>query len=96
MLEREKRQSNIAAGIWFICLIFLTATVNKGAGGNIWENDMYISQAAVWIMIVSWFYALWAYAKAKGRSGLWAIAGVFTLLGLIVLLLLKDKHEADA
>ncbi len=30
------------------------------------------------------------YAKAKGRSPLWCVMGLFSLLGLIVLALLKD------
>lgn len=30
------------------------------------------------------------YARAKGRSPLWAVMGLFSILGLIVLALLKD------
>lgn len=36
------------------------------------------------------------YAKSKGRSGLWAILGIFSLIGFIILLVLPDKSEVKS
>lgn len=35
------------------------------------------------------------YAKGKGRSAIWAILGVFSLIGFIILLVLPDKSESQ-
>ena len=33
------------------------------------------------------------YAKAKGHSGWWGLCGLLSWLGIIVLIVLKDRHE---
>ena len=44
--------------------------------------------------LASYVYALWAFAMAKGRSGAWVMLGlVMPLIGLIVILLLKDHRK---
>jgi hypothetical protein len=63
------------------------------AGVIPWENAHFLFLKLTFLISgVFWFYAFWAYAKAMGHSGLWAIAGIFSLPGLIVLLLLRDKN----
>lgn len=93
MLANYQRKSNIAGIIWLAAMLALFLFIPKEQGGNIWQDGDLIPQVIIIIMGVAWFYALWAYAKAKGHSGLWAAAGVLTLLGLVILLLLPDKHK---
>lgn len=35
------------------------------------------------------------YAKAKGRSPVWCLAGFLSLIGLVILALLKDNSGVD-
>lgn len=45
---------------------------------------------------VSFYWACWAYIKAKGRSGFWLLAPVlFVYLGVLILWFLDDKSEPD-
>lgn len=93
MIAKYQRQSNLGALIFFVSLGALLMSVTPlDEAGNIWQGNNLGAQASYITMAIAWFYALWAYAKAKGRSGLWVLAGLFTLPGLIALLLLRDWH----
>jgi asparagine N-glycosylation enzyme membrane subunit Stt3 len=93
VLATYQRKSNIAGAVWFVTLLCLMALSSKESGGNIWRDGNLLPQFIFIAMGIAWFYALWAYARAKGHSGFWAAAGILTLLGLVILLLLPDKHK---
>lgn len=44
------------------------------------------------VFVIGCYY----YAKGKGRSGLWALIGVLSLIGFIILLVLPDKSNGQA
>lgn len=45
------------------------------------------------VNVLAFWFAFWAYAKAKGYSGLLGLVlPIFSFIGLIVLHSLKDKH----
>ena len=46
-------------------------------------------------LMVAWFYGMWAYLKAKGRSSAWMILALVPapVIGLIVILFLKDRAK---
>lgn len=92
MLAKYKRRSNIAAAVGFVAMLVLVFLTPLKPGGNVWKDGNIILQSVSITTGVAWFYALWAYAKAKGRSGLWLLACIVPV-GLIVLLFLKDKHK---
>jgi hypothetical protein len=98
MLVKYKRRGLVAVAIqiaaWPALLLFASI-----AGGNIWGANSASSIAAIIADItitISWFYILWAFARAKGHNGLWMLVGWFFLLGLLVIALLPDKHKIEA
>lgn len=92
MLVKFKKRSNFAAGIWLVTLILLIA-YNPSVKGNIWGSGDVIGISIMLVFMGSYFYAFWAYAKAKGYSGfLGLIFSILSFLGFIVLAFLKDKH----
>lgn len=95
VLADYNRRSNIAAGIFLILLtIFLVlAAIGARSTGNIWQSYSYLPQAILIAIACAWFYAVWAYARWKGRSGFWALAGILGPAGLIILLILSHKPK---
>lgn len=92
MLTSYKRKANIAGAVWLVGSVVLTATV-VGMHGNIWDNGNVAAQLILIVSAIAWFYALGAYAMAKGHSAWWAIAGMLSVIGLIVVLALADRHS---
>ena len=92
MLVKYKKQANIAAGVWLISLVGLLAIV-PSTKGNIWDSGNVIGILLMLISIGTFWFAFWAYAKAKGYSGfLGLVLPLFSVLGLIILAALRDKH----
>ncbi len=93
MLAKYKKISNIAAGasIASVAIVFALGPRN----GGLWHDE---AQAVLWgIFTIGIWVAFWAYAKAKGRSGwLGILLPLLSILGLIILICLKDKSPAGA
>jgi hypothetical protein len=98
MIASYKRKANIAGATFLVALIGPVVLVNVLAWtGHKVLRDMgdtsVLANAIMIALVVPYFYGTWAYLKAKGRSGGWMLlAG--TLIGMIVILLLKD-HAKD-
>ena len=99
MLLEKARKSNIAAGIWFVTLVLVIAGSVGGLNapeGNVWDNPSWLT-VVVAVHMLSFMAALWLYAEAKGYPGALGVALAFLyVVGLIVLYLLRDKHEVEA
>ena len=94
VIESYKKKSNVA-GLIFLVSVSLMLYLLPEIEGNIWEGEDILPRLIHLTIIGSWLYALWAYAKAKGRSGAWGVlAGFASVIGLIILILLKDKSGA--
>jgi hypothetical protein len=52
-----------------------------------------LGEAAMFIGTVLLITGLCYYAKAKGHSPVWGLAGLLSCLGLLILALLKDKAK---
>ena len=78
-------------------LFFIPGIVVQIAGANLrshHELSEPLGILAVALLIGGTFLTISGfgyYAKAKGRSWIWGFAGVAGLLGLLVLVMLKDK-----
>ena len=98
MITSYKQKANIAGAIFMVALVGPIVLVNVLAWtGHKVLRDMgdasVLANAIMIALVVPYFYGTWAYLKAKGRSGAWVLlAG--TLIGMIVILLLKD-HAKD-
>lgn len=94
MLASYKKKANIAAGVWFAAMLLLIPlSLAMEPGSNIWRDGNVIAQAVFAVLIAAWFYGLWAYLRAKGHSGFWVVLGFFTLIGLVIISALPDKHK---
>jgi drug/metabolite transporter (DMT)-like permease len=96
MLVKYKKQANIAAGVWLVTLVALLA-VFPSTKGNIWESGDVLGMVLVSTSIGAFWFSFWAYAKAKGYSGfLGLVLPLLSVLGLIILAVLRDKHPESA
>ncbi|HYS84975.1 MAG TPA: hypothetical protein VEN78_08235 [Bradyrhizobium sp.] len=93
MLMQYKRKANIAAGIWLVSLVPFVIVLST-AKGNIWETGNVLGITVAVTNVAAFWYAFWSFAKAKGYSGaLGVVLPLFSVLGLIVLISLRDKHK---
>ena len=91
MIASYKKKSNIAAAVCGISGVCLMLSMNFDEG-NIWDNGNISAMVSITLSGFAFIYAVWAYAKAKGRSGFWVLAALFgSVLGLIIIACLKDK-----
>jgi len=93
MLASYKRKSNIAGAIvlaFAVCDVVLISTGHR----KLWDNSVFGPVIGI-TWAVSYLYALWAYVKGKGRSDAWVLMAFLNVLGLIVLLCLKDQRKED-
>lgn len=93
MIVGYQRKADRAAIIWLASVAVLIALplAAKAAGFALGDAALAILIGANFLVLG---YASWAYAKAKGYSSVTGIAlPLFLhLLGLVILLCLKDKH----
>ena len=95
VLARYKKIGNRALAVSAAAFGLAVILGSRAASGNIWQSGgapailMFVIALGIWV-------AFWAYAKAKGRPGWLGIAlAMFSLIGLIVLLALKDRHPQE-
>lgn len=90
MIESHKNRANI----------FIIIGLIMSIGANIWSRslppgDSMIAVALVISIIgtVVFVFGCMEYAQAKGRSRWWGLFGLLSLIGLLVLVLLKDHSD---
>jgi cytochrome bd-type quinol oxidase subunit 2 len=90
MIASYKRKAGIATVVFVIGMAGGIALTRNG--GNVWESAPLGPLFGI-TYVVAFFLAFWWYIKAKGRSGAWILMLLLNLLGMIVILLLKDHCE---
>ena len=97
MLPKYTRKATIAMWIWFASVFLLVVLLPiQSAKENTWNNDIAAIFAIAFPLTIFGIigYGFWAFSKAKGYSGLMGILlTIFTILGLIILLILPDRHK---
>ena len=94
MIAEYRRKSNIAAVIYFIGgITYVLLLPGENSAPSTVSSIFAI--AVLMLTAVAFGYSLWAYAKGKGYSGALGVTLglLLNLLGLIVLVLLRDKTE---
>ena len=95
MLVKYKKQANAAAGLC-LCTLIVIVAVSLSTHGNISESGgipRIIFTLAGFVSAGAFWFALYAYAKAKGYSGfLVLVLPLFSVIGLVILGALRDKH----
>lgn len=87
MIESHKNKANFGIGVGIVLSITGRLWVNALA-----EEDP-LALLALALQVVGYglfIFGCVQYALAKGRSGFWGLLGCLSLIGLIVLVLLKD------
>lgn len=94
MLLHYKKRANVA-GIAFLASLGLLVAFPVLVDGRFWHDHPLPYLPLVIVFSLSFWYWFWATAKAKGYAG-WVglILPFFSVVGLLILLLLKDKHKA--
>ncbi len=88
MLSEYKRKTNIGVGIGIVVQLIGRALV---AG----SNPEQVSQGWA-VVLIGFGFFIWGcaqYAKAKGHSPWFGGLGVFSIIGLLILVLLPDRHK---
>lgn len=94
MVVAYKKKINIFIGLYILLNILLGGYMlfNPGQDEGLNILDLLLLPLAL-ISFGCLFYGLYNYAKAKGYSGWLALLGFLQILGLIILVVLPDKHK---
>ncbi len=85
MLPQYKRNTNIGVGIGILLQIGGRALIEGGSQGI----GFLLALAGIAIFI----WGCGQYAKGKGYSAWFGALGLFSIIGLIVLAVMPDKHK---
>jgi hypothetical protein len=91
MVPAYKRKSIIAALIYAASIGPLLWWTQHHPGGNIWDDGDVVGITLMVVMCGSGLYALYALVRAKARDPAWLLVLLLHLLGIIILLALKDR-----
>ncbi len=95
MLLAYKKKANIAAAFWFVSMVLFVifAVTTENRLSDIGET---LKMLLLTLNVLTFWFAFWAYAKAKGYSGLVGVVlPIFSIVGLIILHSLRDKHPEE-
>lgn len=88
MLAEYKTKTNIGVGLGIIGQIIGRVLIDSKAPGEVLLGGV-VALAAIIVFI--WGCA--QYAKAKGHSGWFGLFGLLSIIGLLVLFFLPDRHK---
>ena len=88
MLAEYKQKTNVGLGVGLLMQI----------GGNVLMGSGTALAPVIGLLLLlgGWGVFIWgtiSYATGKGHHGAWGLLGLASLLGLIVLMLLPDRHK---
>ena len=82
MLAEKKTQTNIGVGMGIICQLASRFTDNPA-----------LSLAILCVGTVFFIWGCVSYAQGKGQSPALGLLGFLSICGLLILILLPDKHK---
>ena len=95
MLKEYKRKTNI--GVGFGLVLQITGNVLVGPEGS--EHAAMLEIFGSVLILAGLVLFIWgciSYSKGKGHHRGWGFLGLLSILGLIILALLPDKHKKAA
>ncbi|MBN2120835.1 MAG: hypothetical protein JW734_07265 [Candidatus Omnitrophica bacterium] len=88
MLEGYRKRVNTGAGIGLLSQILAISLVFDDSMYN--PSVKLIGVFTFLLGTVLFIYGLCMYAKGKGRHWMWGLLGIFNLMGLLILVFLKE------
>ena len=92
MIAAHQRNTNLGVGLGLL-LTFLSVGLRANAGA---ESDAGLAVFAGLIGLVGFVLFLWGcvnYAQGKGYSGFVGLLGILWCIGLVILVVLPDRHK---
>jgi len=90
MITSYSRKAGIAA---IACVVGLaTAIAITPNGMKVWYNTPFVLILGA-VGVASFFLTFWWVLKAKRRSDLWMLMLLLNLIGMVVILLLRDQSK---
>jgi hypothetical protein len=87
VLAEYKKKTNIGMGLGIVAQFVGVVLINSGYVGTVFGYSFLLGG------IVLCIWGCWSYAKGKGYDGVLGFLGLFTIIGLIILACLPDKHK---
>ena len=88
MLKEYKRDTNIGVGVGWIIIAVSNYVIRTGEfGGPV------VGYVVLLTGIGLFLWGCGQYAQGKGYSPYWGALGLLYLLGLVVLVLMRDRHK---
>ena len=87
MLAEYKRKTNIGVGLGIVAQFVGYVLTSFGDVGAFFGYSFLVGGTVLFI------WGCWSYAKGKGYDGALGFLGLFTIIGLIILACLTDKHK---
>lgn len=95
MISQYKNIGNAALVVVGAAIAAIAYFGQGSSTGNVWGPGG-APRVLMYIVAISVVVMFWSYAKAKGRSGwLGVLLPLLSVIGLIILLALKDKSSPD-
>jgi hypothetical protein len=88
MLKEYKRDANIGVGFgWILIACSGFAIRSEMSGGPVFGFVVLLTGIGLFL------WGCGQYAQGKGYSRYWGALGILYLLGLLVLILMRDRHK---
>lgn len=87
MLEEYKKKTNIGVGAGIVLQLVGRSLQNQG------ESMVLIGYLLILAGFIAFIWGCASYAQGKGYSHWFGALGFLSILGLIVLVLMPDKHK---
>lgn len=87
-IAEYKKKANIGIALAIITAVVLGFIAYRVGAPNKALDIIFVLPMFLFI------YGLCCYAKGKGYHGAWGLLGLFTLIGLIILVCLPDRHKS--
>jgi hypothetical protein len=86
---------NIAGGVCVASV--LAVAVPIWVAPDFWDDHAVVNLILALAFVGSFFYTCWATAKGKGYAAwIGLVLPIFSILGIAILILLKDKHKGES
>lgn len=94
MIAKYKRGSRVGAAVCFAAFVAYIALASLTDADSS-QAMRGLSQLSMGVSGVALILTLWFVVQAKGRSNWWMLALVLNIIGLVVILMLKDHADGE-